>query len=220
MHNVSITSHPIVDLTKPLNDTLEIFSDGEYQDPQLVIDDWCTIQEQGYWASSLKLGTQTGTHIDAPAHFIEGAATLEALDVARLMGPYFYILADDLTDVEKCKQIVRSYAGQGILFLHATSEVVHVPEDALLSLLELDCLVWVASVGVRVEGRNPLYFHQVFCERGKYLVEDLDYEAARQVGPEGTIFALPLRLEGVSGSPCRVVVQNQREGLQSMVHPE
>jgi kynurenine formamidase len=38
-------------------------------------------------------------------------------------------------------------------------------------------------------------------------VEDLDQHAAHLLSGFGEMFALPLRLTGVSGSPCRVVVR-------------
>jgi arylformamidase len=73
----------IIDLTKSLDENLFIYTSGNYSDPHLQIEVWCTVQEQGYKVSRLSMGTQTGTHIDAPVHFIAGGATLEALPCKR-----------------------------------------------------------------------------------------------------------------------------------------
>ena len=59
----------ILDLTKPLNSSLEIYADENYRDPDFSCTEWASIERQGYQVSALTLGTQTGTHIDAPAHF-------------------------------------------------------------------------------------------------------------------------------------------------------
>lgn len=202
--------HPYqtIDLTKRVNDKLAVYSDGAYSDPTLEIETWCTIATQGFWVSALRLGTQTGTHIDAPAHFATGGATLEALDVARLIGTYFYVQADALADEKQLARLQNGYDNEGILFLHGAAPAVRLPEAALAVLLGLACPVWVSSVAVSVIGRDPLYFHRALAENGRFLVEELDHEAARRVKPGGTVVALPLRLEGVSGSPCRVIVQN------------
>jgi len=59
---------------------------------------------------------------------------------------------------------------------------------------------------VEILNEQPLYFHRYIAERGVFLVEDLDLDAAQTVKPGGELIALPLRLSGLGGSPCRVLV--------------
>ena len=66
--NIGTDMFEILDLTKSLDQNLSIYIEGAYSDPPLQIETWCTIHEQGYKVSRLSMGTQTGTHIDAPAH--------------------------------------------------------------------------------------------------------------------------------------------------------
>ena len=75
------------------------------------------------------------------------------------------------------------------------------------ALLELGCRVWVLMGQVTVADREPLRFHRLLAESGVYLVEDLDEERIDELAPGGELMALPLRLEGVSGSPCRVLLR-------------
>jgi kynurenine formamidase len=50
-------------------------------DPQFSVRTFATIPESGYLLEQItSLGTHTGTHISAPAHFIEGARFLSQLD--------------------------------------------------------------------------------------------------------------------------------------------
>src|ERR1044071_6107039 len=63
--------------------------------------------------SNLSFGAHTGTHVDAPNHFIEGTRRLEDLDVSRMIGPCRVVEIDgsvisidpkhlpDLTGVER-----------------------------------------------------------------------------------------------------------------------
>jgi kynurenine formamidase len=196
----------IIDLTRILDDALEIYRTDQYCDPELTVKTWCTVQEQGFWVSQLALGTQTGTHIDAPAHFVEGGATLEQLPTERLLAPYFWIDLDTLTAATPAEELLAAYRSEPILFLASQQEQAQISEIVLRALCRLPARLWVLTGAVQVMGQDPLYVHRVIAEHGIYLVEDLDPAAAKQVKPGGALIALPLRLSGVSGAPCRVVV--------------
>ncbi|MEM7345007.1 MAG: cyclase family protein [Chloroflexota bacterium] len=197
----------IIDLTKVIDKNLPIYIDGSYSDPPVQIESWCTVSEQGFNVSKLSLGTQTGTHIDAPAHFIENGATLEALPVQATIGPYLWIDLDKALET-KIDAIEANYKDQPILFLATSaSETVELSQAMFDRLLTLPCLVWVIVQGIQVSGQAPLYFHQALAEAGKYLIEEVDEAMAQQVKAGGELIALPLRLTNVSGSPCRVVVR-------------
>ena len=196
----------VLDLTKVLDEDLPIYTSGSYSDPPLQIETWCTVQQQGYTVSRLSMGTQTGTHIDAPAHFASDGATLEALPVQALMGHYLWV---DLCRVTEAAlgEVRSGFKGESILFLTSSDPAkTEASEEVLTALLGLPCVVWVSVYGVQVIGHDPLYFHQALSAAGRYLIEDVDEMTARRVNPGGEMIALPLRLTGTSGSPCRVVV--------------
>lgn len=189
----------IIDLTKTLDESLPIYAEAGYSDPPFEVAAWCTVQTQGYQVSRLALGTQTGTHIDAPMHFLAGGAGLEALPVEALLGKYLWL---DLDAGEKPFE----YQGEPILFLAARGKF-EMAEVFFESLLALPCRVWVIADEVSVAGREVFHFNRRLAELGKFLVENLDESAVARVRPGGELMALPLRLVGVSGSPCRVLVR-------------
>jgi len=191
----------ILDLTKPLDEHLPIYAEENYSDPPLMIEDWCSVQSQGYKVSHVSLGTQCGTHIDAPSHFMEGGADLGALPADALLGKYCLL---DLDTEES--QI--DYRGEPILFLKSKTGV-EISEDLFNSLLAMPCRVWVIVYDVSVKGRDIFHFNRALAEAGKYLVENVDESAAKRVKSGGEIFALPLRLVSTSGAPCRVVVRQK-----------
>jgi kynurenine formamidase len=197
----------ILDLTRVLDNTLPIYADGDYSDPPFKMETWCTIRDQGYRVARLSLGTQTGTHIDAPAHFSELGAELEALPPGALMGRYLWIdLHKAVEAAELGLEMVR--CGERILFLTSSTRIeTSISDEVLHALLALPCTVWLTVFGIRVPGRGPFYFHRVLAEAGRYLIEDVDEAAAARVRPGGELIALPLRLFGASGSPCRVLVR-------------
>lgn len=201
-----------IDLTRVLDENLTIYTEGDYSDPPLQIEIWCKIEEQGYKVSRLSMGTQTGTHIDAPAHFAAGGATLEALPVQALIGSYLWVDLEHATQAE-LDQLRRSHHGETILFLASTNPSgMEISPEIFQALLTLPCLVWVIVYNVQVAGREPFYFNRALAEAGKYLIEDLDEHSAKRVKAGGQIIALPLRLKGVTGSPCRVVVLQEATG--------
>jgi kynurenine formamidase len=195
----------IIDLTKVLDENLYIYAEGTYSDPPLQIESWCTVQSQGYKVSQLSMGTQCGTHIDAPSHFMEGGADLGALPVDALMGKYFWL---DLNAAVQNGNNKFDYQGEPVLFL-AAHENMKISEDLFNTLLDFPCCVWVIVYEVEVLGRDLFYFNRALAETGKYLVENVDELAAMQVKSGGEIFALPLRLTSTSGAPCRVVIRQQ-----------
>lgn len=198
----------VIDLTKPLDDSLVIYRSGEYSDPPFRCSEWCSIEERGYRVSRLELGTQTGTHIDAPAHFQSSGATLETLPVEQLMGPYFLVDLPDRCDAELLRNLCSGYRQEPILFLRTGSGgIAKLTADALSVLVDLPSLLWILAGAVEVADAPDLTFHRLIAQAGKFLIEDLHEEKVALVPHEGEIFALPLRLSGTSGAPCRVLVR-------------
>ncbi len=54
-----------------------------------------TLERDGFLEYRLCMHTQTGTHMDAPAHILPGGATLDSYPAERFMGPAFMIEALD-----------------------------------------------------------------------------------------------------------------------------
>jgi kynurenine formamidase len=153
--------------------------------------------------SRVSLGTQCGTHIDAPSHFVEGGADLGALSVDALMGKYFLL---DLDEVVRTGKTEFDYQQEPILFLKASAGI-EISEDIFNSLLAFPCRVWIIIYDISVSGRDIFYFNRALAEADKYLVENVDEIASMQVKSGGEIFALPLKLASTSGAPCRVVIR-------------
>lgn len=198
----------IIDLTKPLNHETMIFKEGDYSDPEFEVKEWTSIDAQGFRVSSIRMGTQTGTHLDAPAHFLSVGDCIEALDPSFLMGSYYLADLGKYSGIEAVKEVCAGYGNEKILFIRAfESSISALRKEALDVLLSLPPVMWVVDGQIEVLDREKYGFHRILAESGKYLVEDLDSEASMLVRPGGEIFAFPLRMEGTSGSPCRVIVR-------------
>lgn len=73
----------IVDLTQPLSPDTAPWP-GE---PPLRFEEQANVPADGYYARRIDLHEHTGTHFDAPAHFVEGGATVDEIAAGRLVVP-------------------------------------------------------------------------------------------------------------------------------------
>jgi arylformamidase len=156
--------------------------------------------------SRLDLGVHTGTHVDAPLHFVEGGAAVDALELDVLVGPARVL---DLTaaqrldatafeDVELSERILLKTRNSQLWERETFSdESIALTGDAAQDLVD---------AGVRLVGIDYLSIgdeeaHQVLLGAGVVPVEGLDL---RGVEPgEYQLVCAPLKLVGSDGAPAR-----------------
>jgi len=87
----------IYDITVPIRSTMPVYEG----DPGVKIDAWSAFAKgDSSNVSMLNFGAHTGTHVDAPAHFIEGARRIDALSLDVLIGPARVLrVPDDATEI-------------------------------------------------------------------------------------------------------------------------
>ena len=73
----------IVDVSVPLADAMTVYRGN----PPVRIRPAMTLGTDGVNLSELCLGSHTGTHVDAPSHFIKGAKGIDRVDLQRFIGP-------------------------------------------------------------------------------------------------------------------------------------
>ena len=89
---------PIYDVTVPIRTGMPIYQG----DPTLSIEPWSAMTKgDSANVSFLHLGAHTGTHVDAPAHFIEGANKIDSLPLDVLIGPARVVrVPDDRMEID------------------------------------------------------------------------------------------------------------------------
>lgn len=192
-----------IDLTRKLDRDLRIYREGDYADPPFVAERWAERGTEGFEVWRLALGTQTGTHIDAPCHFAEGGATLDALPAGACVGRYRLVTAEQLAH----PRFRPGWAGESHILLDARAPL-RAATAAIDALLALPVPLVVMVGALQVAHDDPLWFHRRLAQAGKFLAEDT-LEDIGELAPGGDIIALPLRLTGVSGSPARVMVRGE-----------
>jgi arylformamidase len=163
--------------------------------------------------SRLDLGVHTGTHVDAPVHFIDGAAGTESLET--LIGPASVVDATTVSgdlDAEALAELALPADLTRILFKTSNSRLwnrdsfsrdfVRLTGSGARFLIESG----VSLVGIDYLSIGDAEAHQELLGAGVTALEGLDL---REVDPgDYELICLPLRLEGSDGAPARVILRS------------
>jgi len=160
--------------------------------------------------SRLDFGVHSGTHVDAPVHFIEGAPAAESLPLDVLIGPAEVV---DLTATQRldAESLGGLELGERVLLKTRNSELWALDSFSgdHVALTESGAKALVAA-GVRLVGIDYLTIgdedaHQVLLGAGVVAIESLDL---RGVAPgEYELICAPLKLVGSDGAPARVLLR-------------
>jgi arylformamidase len=164
----------------------------------------------------LSLGAHTGTHVDAPAHFIDGGATLEQVPLDRMVGPAQVLDLRGLAAIDAAalhRHEIR--AGDIVLLRTDNSErwekqgfqtdFTYVTLDAAQHLVERGIkTVGMDYLSIEQFGSKDFAVHKLLLGKGIFIIEGLDLREIA-AGPY-LLSCLPLKLEGVDGAPARAVL--------------
>jgi arylformamidase len=171
--------------------------------------------------SELRLGTHTGTHVDPPFHFIDGAPTAEALELDVLVGPA--VVADlrgagaAITPAE-LEALKLPSGTERVLFRTPNSELwmskkVTFPDS--YTALTPDGARWCVDRGIRLVGTDFLSIeqrgapghptHVTLLKAGAIILEGLDLSRVDPGGYDLTV--LPLKILGGDGAPARAILR-------------
>ncbi|HET6399061.1 MAG TPA: cyclase family protein [Candidatus Thermoplasmatota archaeon] len=176
----------------------------------------CRVREaDGVRTSELSLGTHTGTHVDAPLHFLPGAAGVDEAAPARLCGDAFVLRvlgpAVEAADIGRLPTGVRRVLLRTRNSDRAWAEGPHLEDHVGLTAeaaralaARRPSLVGIDYLSVAAPGAaRPV--HEALLGAGAWVLEGLDLRGV----PEGPceLLCLPLRIEGGDGAPARAFVR-------------
>lgn len=213
----------VIDLTHLLAESGLSYCTGH---PRFISERVLSLHKGGANVSRLILGSHTGTHLDAPVHFLEGAPTISDVDLSSLVGPAVVI---DVRGKEPHGAITRDdirpqleQLGPETILLLCTGwsrhwgredymKCPHLTEDAAQKIIERG----VRIVGIDVfdidggvpdgVGVKTHAIHRLLLGSGVLIAENLTNVEVLLDGGTYIVSLLPLNLEGCDGSPIRAI---------------
>ncbi len=207
----------IYDVTVPVSEGVPIYAG----DPRVRIESVKRIAGgDNANVSHLCLGAHTGTHVDAPNHFIDGTRRVEDLDIEKLIGTCRVVeVADSVMAIEPA-HLVDFDGVERVLFKTRNSAFWNEPEkgfrmdftfispEAARVLASSDVvLVGIDYLSVERFGSDDFATHITLLEKEIVILEGLDLRAV----PAGDyeLICLPLKYVGGDGdgAPARTILR-------------
>ena len=171
--------------------------------------------------SRLDFGVHSGTHVDAPVHFLGGAGGIETVPLDALMGPAVVVDTtgvDGLIDAAALDRLAIPVGAERVLFRGTNCDLWAEPAFApRFVALAADGARALVERGVRLVGNDylsiapfgdPVATHQILLGAGVVVLEGLDL---RTVEPgEYELRCLPLLIPGCDGGPARAILGRHR----------
>jgi arylformamidase len=169
--------------------------------------------------SRLACGVHTGTHVDAPHHFLNDGRTVDTLSLDVLVGPVQVVQVPEEVGLITAGLLEKAAVQPGTLRLLLKTRNSRLWERSVKEFdrgyvsLSLDAAEWIVGAGVKLVGIDYLSVapfnqsipaHQALLKPGIVILEGLDLSA---VSPGFyTLYCLPLNLVGSDGAPARVIL--------------
>ena len=165
----------IYDVTVPISEKVPIYGD----DPRVSIESVRQIaQGDNANVSNLCLGAHTGTHVDAPNHFIEGTRRVEDLDLNKLLGRCRIIEVDDSVTAIEPAHLTNLSGAERVLFKTRNSSFWNTPETGFrtdFTFISPEAAVVLRDSGVVLVGIDYLSVEKFgstdFATQDKYYRE-------------------------------------------------
>lgn len=213
----------IIDLTMTLREGIMTFP--VHWHPVLEITQLGRFHVEGRETRKIIMGTHTGTHVDAPRHFVPNGETIENTDLDIYYGPARILDFSDLPDKSEVSlAMIKERIGLNfpprLLFRYDWEKrISNLEYYSHHPYLSEEACEWLVKQGVKLVGtdapmpddprngrgsKKDSPNHTIFLSNGVAILEYLVNLA--QIPSENFILAaLPLPIESGDGSPVRAV---------------
>lgn len=208
-----------IDLTLTISSSIPIFPGSPK--PQFIL--WSTLKEDGYNLELLFLSSHTGTHLDAPYHFVKNGAKIHQIPLDRLIGNAILIkikkeknqaiTKDDLVLFERKNGNIPKHSS--IIFhtewqknLNTDFYFIKNPglsESAATYLVSKEInLVGIDSPSIDLGKDKTFSVHKILAKNNILIVENLS-NLNKISSKRFNFVILPLKLKDATGSPVRAI---------------
>jgi len=191
-------------------------------DPEIDVHRIACIDAESFCnVTAISMCAHTGTHMDAPLHFIDGAAAMEAMPLDATIGPARVIeIVDKVAVTRQELELWSPQRGERLLFKTANSARLWKTDQFLEDFVYIsrEAADFMAEVGIRTVGidaysvggyRQDLQeTHLSLLGAGIWIIEGLVLDGVAPGSYE--LVCLPLKLIGADGAPARAILRTAR----------
>ncbi|WP_433439078.1 cyclase family protein [Nonomuraea sp. CA-141351] len=208
----------LVDLSVPIETGMPVYPG----DPEVSVGPALTVARDGVNVLGLHLGSQSGTHVDAPFHIDDSLPTLDELPLSRFCGPAVVVDVRGLAPRSPIAAAPFQDVTAPIVLL-ATGWSANWETDAYQAhpYLTEEAAALLVERGVRTVGIDALSVdptptedfpaHRVLCGAHAVIAENLTgldrLLDAQARGRPIEVSLFPIRLPGADGAPVRAVAR-------------
>lgn len=208
-----------VDLTHELHNGMPIYPG----DPSPSFVSYATLEKDGVNLTKLILGSHTGTHIDAPRHFIPNGIGVDQIPPSKLVGEAYVadmsskLVGSGITGQDLHKNLEGRIAEDDIVIIY-TGCSEHWDDELMrrnYTYLTGDAAEYLVSKKVRAVGTDFLSVekfaasapvaHKNLLGSGIFIIESLSRATKQFVGKRILMICMPIKLQNGDGAPSRIV---------------
>ena len=209
----------IIDLTLTISNKIPAFPGSPH--PHFI--PWERIKDDGYNLELLFLSSHTGTHLDAPYHFLEKGAKIHEISLKKLVSEAVLIQSRKKggesitkTDIQKFEKKHGKIEGFSSVIFYTgwqrnlqkkyyftNNPGLSVSAAKYLASKKIS-LVGIDSPSIDVGTDSKFSVHQIFAKKGILIVENLA-NLDKIKSSKFHLVVLPLKLKNATGSPVRAI---------------
>ena len=207
----------IIDLSQSINSDIKLYPGS----PNVSFLKWSKHSIDGYDSEAIFLSTHTGTHMDAPSHFIKGAEPIDIIDVNRFVMNNVHLLkiskssnqlitTEDIinsdTDIKEKDSIIFSTGWEHNYNSddYMSSNPGLSPEAATYLSSKKINAVAIDSPSIDSGIEQEFLVHQILLKNDVLIIENI-CNLTQIPKKILKLIAIPLKLQGATGSPIRAL---------------
>ncbi|MFW6312191.1 MAG: cyclase family protein [Nanoarchaeota archaeon] len=202
-----------IDISSKINDKTTIWPEGK----ELEISFYKNILKDGVYSSLVKMDSHTGTHLDAPKHFIKNGMSVDHIPLSKCVGKVYVV---DIKNKEINKQTIYSISdclskNDKIIFKTKNTELddkefyedyvaLDISGAKEISKYELD-LIGIDYLSIQKYGEEYNEVHRILLKNNILILEGLNLKNVDE--GKYKLYAFPLNIENLEASPVRAVLE-------------
>ena len=209
----------IIDLTLTISNKIPAFPGSPH--PHFI--PWEKIKDDGYNLELLFLSSHTGTHLDAPYHFLEKGAKIHEISLKKLVSEAVLIQSRKKSNESVTKTDIQKFEKKHGKIASFSSVIFYTGWQRNLQKkyyftknpgLSVSAAKYLASKKVSLVGidspsidlgtDSKFSVHQIFAKKGILIVENLA-NLEKIKSSKFHLVVLPLKLKNATGSPVRAI---------------